>query len=216
MEIENKKLTKEKPPEDIHGEITIEDKKLILNYIEYFINNDFMNVVYYCDSWVGKNGKSFRSVLPKDLVMKVLELINEGRRKCYITSYQHFKGSVYYHVKNELRTLFNYKKKDDITEDSPENYFTIIDAENYFDEGNYVDESEDILTKIENNELKEKLLNLFNSDDEVFEYSVLEKILENYKRNEIAEELGLSEKEVTNIQKRIFRKMKKNKNQFIN
>ncbi len=52
-------------------------------------------------------------------------------------------------------------------------------------------------------------MTIFNPNEEIEERMVLEKILEGYKRHEIAEELKITKEEVTNIQKRILRKIQK-------
>lgn len=187
-----------------------EKQKLISNYIERFIKEDLMNIVYYCKQWEGTNGRRFKSLLPEDIVFKVLELLNEGRRKCYTKSYKHFKGSVYFHVRNELFTFFNCRRRDELNENSPESLFTLIDAENYFEDGYYADGAECILDKIEAQELKENIIGLFDPNEEIDEILVLEEIFRGSKRKEIAEALKIKETEVTNIKKKIKRRISKN------
>jgi DNA-directed RNA polymerase specialized sigma24 family protein len=189
-----------------------EEKELLLEYTNKFIKDNLMNITHYCYQWNGTNGIRFKIVLPEDLVFKVLGLINEGRRIFYSKSYRHFKGSVYYHVKNELLTFFNCRKKTDLTEDSPESLFILNDAENYFEEDAYAYDAEDILGKMENNELREAMLSLFDPNDDIDEILVLEEILNNKKREEISEALKITVDEVTNIRKRINRKIEKNIN----
>ena len=189
---------------------SIEKEELLLRYTTKFINEGKRGAEFYCFGWNGINNIYFRSKQPEDLIFKVLEGINEGRRICYIESYKHFTGSVYYHLRNELKTYFKSRKKDDITEDKPENLFTVEDAENFFENGAYTDGAEEILKGLENNELREKLFSLFDPAKEADEVAVLNEILTGWKREEIAENLNFTAAKVTNIQKRIYRKIHKN------
>lgn len=184
-----------------------EHRQVLLLYTKKFIKEDLASINRFCYLWNGTNGIRFKSLQPDDLVFKVLGLINEGRRVCYTKSYKHFKSSVYYHVKNELLTFFNCRKKVDLTEESPESVFTLNDAENYFEEGAYADCSEDILGNLENDEVSEKIFSLFDPNKEIDEVSVLRQILKGEKREEIAESLNMPVDEVTNIRKRINRKI---------
>ncbi len=192
--------------------LTEEDSKVRLAYTKKFIKEDLASIYRFCYLWNGTNGIRFKSVQPDDLVFKVLGLINEGRRICYTKSYKHFKNSVYYHVKNELLTFFDCRKKVDLTENALENVFMLNDAENYFEEGAYADGTEDILGNLENDELNERIFSLFDPKKEIDEVVVLREIFKGEKREEIAESLNKSVDDVTNIRKRINRKIEKHFN----
>ena len=200
--------------ENEQEDILPDEGKLLLDYTKKFIDEEMENIVFYCYEWNGTTGIFFRSELPEDLIYKILERINEGRRICYTKTFKHFRGSVYYHVKHELLTFFNCRKKDDLTEDSPENFFTEKNAETFFEDGAYADGAEDILSRIERNERREAILALFDPNKDIEEISVLEEYFLNKKRGDIAESLKLTCDEVTIIQKRINRRIEKyfNKN----
>lgn len=211
MEINNKELVAGCIEEE-NENFTEEHREVLLLYTKKFIKENLVNIDRFCYLWNGTNGIRFKSVLPDDLVFKVLGLINEGRRICYTKSYKHFKGSVYYHVKNELLTYFNCRTKVDLTEEAPESIFTLNDAENYFEEGAYADGAEDMLRNLENDEIRERIFSLFDPKKEIDEVSVLREILKGEKREEIADSLNKSVDEVTNIRKRINRKIEKHFN----
>lgn len=191
--------------EDQQDILSEDEKELILEYVKQFIKNDLTKAIYYCYRW----DKEFKHLLPEDLIFKVLELINEGRRKCYTRSYNHFRNSVYYHVTNEILTLFKYKKQDDLTDDDPENNFTLSEAGHFYDEGSYADGAEDVLTAFQKEDLREHLIGLFDPNKHIEEIFVLELIFLGYKREDIADELKVAVSEVTNIQKRVVRTLKK-------
>ena len=211
MDKDNKALNAEQTIEEQELS-SIEKEELLLSYTTKFIHENKRGAELYCFGWNGINNVYFRSRQPEDLIFKVLEGINEGRRICYTESYKHFTGSVYYHLRNELKTYFRVRKKEDITEDSPENFFTLTEAENFFEEGSYADGAEDIIKTLENNELREKLFRMFDPIKEADEIDVLNEILSGYKREEIAKNLNKTVTDVTNIQKRVKRKIHKNFN----
>lgn len=193
-------------------ELSYEERESLLEYTKKFIKKDKYNLLEYCWKWNGTNGIYFNSLLPEDLMFKVLGLINEGRRKCYTGSYRRFKCSVYFHVKMELLTLFKCRKEEKLKEDSPESLFTLIDADNYFESGTYADGAEAIYEKIGNKELRQALLELFDPVKDGKEIEVLKRLLEGDKRREIAESLKISVNDVTNSQKIINRRIKKHFN----
>jgi DNA-directed RNA polymerase specialized sigma24 family protein len=192
---------------------TEEEKQLIEDYANKFMNVDYHNIIHWCYKWNGTNGKYFKAILPKDIVMNTLERVFEGKRKCYLKSYEHFRNSIYYHVKNELLTFFGNRNKDET------NYYIedSIDEESielFFEKGLYVDGFEEIIGSCENQEFIDRIYKLFDEDKETLEIFVLEEILKGGKRSEIAKSLGISVNEVTNIQKRIKRKIGNNKNKL--
>jgi len=191
-------------------ELSINEKEVILKFTKQFIKEDLKGIIYYCYKWEGTTGYLFKSILPDDLVFKVLGLLNEGRRICYLKTYKYFRSSVYYHVKNELLTLLRCgKRKPLLTEDSEENLFTLFEAEVFFDEGLYADGSEAIVENIENDELRERLFSIFDTGSEGEEIAVLERLLAGDKRNEAAKTLGFSGDKITAVMKRINRKIEK-------
>jgi len=197
--------------------------ELIEEYIEKFMEKDFWIAVRYCYKWNMTNDIKFNIKEPSDFIFELLELILAGKRKVYIDSYDKFKGSIYYHLKNTMLTYFKCDKKYDEGEnknreeslegnenDGDENY------KKMYDNGNYVDAEDAIFNDLENEELRERLFSLFNenNDKEVEEILVLDLILKGYSREEISKELGLSVDQVTNIRKRIDRRILKNKNKI--
>lgn len=196
------------------------DESIKLKIIEYqkiFIKNDYYNAVYYCQKWNGTNNIYFREKEPEDFVLGVMEKILEDKGKFYLEDYEHFKGSIYYYLRNEMLTYFCRKKKE------PENVYYIeienskivsYDDEQFYEE--YCDEIvKGLIAEIESNDFKNKLLSIFDPNEDIYEIVVLEGILEGKTREEIAKENGLSLNEVTNIRKRIIRKIRKNINSII-
>ncbi|MEG8988143.1 sigma-70 family RNA polymerase sigma factor [Ignavibacteria bacterium 4148-Me] len=193
--------------------MSLEEQLKIYEFINIFIKNDFNNASYYCYTWNGTNGIYFREKRPEDFVLHILELVIEGKRKVYLESYNTFKNSIYYHLKNEMLTYFKCRKK--LVEEENPHYINVDDSKivPYDDDINYENNNDpresEILNYVENNEIKEKLLNLIDPENELEEWLVLNAYLEGKKREEIAEDLGISVNEVTNIKKRIIRKLKR-------
>lgn len=210
MEDENKELC-DKPDEKLSNE----EKELRLAYITQFLKDDKANAVYYCKKWTNNNERKFRAIEPEDLVFKVLEGIYEGKI-CYTKSYKHFIGSVYFHLKFALLSHFKIKKKDTLGEDDPENLFTETRAENFFLNEEYADGAKNVLGKMEDAELREAIFSVFDPNVDIEEIFVLEEIFKGDKRSEIADALGMTEKELDVIRKRVFRRIEKNlPNKFV-
>jgi hypothetical protein len=202
------------PKNELIGEVEEEQESLSEEesalrecYTKQFIYDDLNRIIFYCTGWNGTNGICFNGIQPEDIVFKVLELICEGRRKCYTESYRNFRNSVYMHVKFELLTYFNCRKKEKMSEDSPENGFTETAAEVHFDEALYADKAENVLGKFERKDIREAIKDLFDPNEDIDELSVLDLIFLGYKRWEVAEDLKITVAEVTNIQKRIIRRI---------
>ncbi len=201
-----------------------ENKELIENYIKKFIKENLSQAIYFCKKWDGTNGIYFRAKETEDFVFEILNLIFEGKRKVYTDSYDKFKGSVFYHLSKSMLTFFKCNKDDKGTENKS---ITISleelkknEEENYslmYESGNYNNVEDEIFKGIENEELREKIFSLFDENDEkeAEEILVLEEILKGLTREEIAKELGLRVEQVTNIYKRIKRKIIKNKNKIL-
>ena len=203
MKDENKEIC-----DELEEKLSNEEKELRLAYLSQFLKDDKANAVYYCKKWTNNNERKFRAIEPEDLVFKVLEGIYEGKI-CYTKSYKHFKGSVYFHLKFALLSHFKIKKKDDLTEDEPENLFTEEYAENFFESEGYFDGAEIILGAIENDEIREAIFSVFDPNVDIEELFVLEEIFKGDKRKEIADSLGMTEKELDVIRKRVFRRIEK-------
>lgn len=200
-------------------EKTEEDSIKIREYLDNFIKHDKLNAIYHCINWSKTTGRKFTFKQPEDFVMELAELIYEGRRKCYLESYYYFKGSIYYHLSNMMKNYFGYNSKDDNNELDNENNISfsfsekeIEFTEDFIDLNNaetYINGFDEIINKLYNEEEYENILKIFNQDDEneSEEYLVVLYLVDNYKREEIAKELGISVEKVTNIKKRIKRKL---------
>jgi len=190
-----------------------EEQLTIYEFVKIFIQNDRNNAIHYCYTWNGTNGIYFREKQPEDFVLYILERVIEGKRKVYLENYKTFKISIYYHLRNEMLTYFNCRKK--LVEEESPHYINVDDSKivPYDDDINYEKNNDpresEILNYIENNEIKEMILNLIDPETEPEEWLVLNADLEGKKREEIAEDLGISVDEVTNIKKRIIRKLSK-------
>ena len=112
-------------------------------------------------------------------------------------------------MKFELLSHFKFKKKSELSEDSPENLFTLTDSENYLDDGEYADNAGDALSEIERKEIRKAIFELFDPEKDEIEILVLKEVFLSEKREEIAVTLNISVDEVTNIQKRINRRIRK-------
>ncbi|MCX8167237.1 MAG: LuxR C-terminal-related transcriptional regulator [Candidatus Micrarchaeota archaeon] len=189
-----------------------EEQVQILTYSAKFIRKDKFNAIYYCTKWNGSNGIYFGAKEPEDFVMEVLAEICEGRRKCYLDDYRVFKYSVYFYLEKKMLTYFGYRKKKKNDESNSGNVFPLND-DNVLKYDNEMLSScsdlgsEDFVADLEREELIERVIGLFDPNEEVEEIAVLEEIFEGKKRREIAEDLGIKEEEVTVIQKRIQRRI---------
>lgn len=197
--------------------------ELIENYIKKFIKENITQAIYFCKKWEGTNGIYFRAKEIEDFIFEILDLILEGRRKVYTDTYDKFKGSVFYHLNKSMLTYFRCNKNEDEIENKSKEIslegIKINDEENYslmYRTGNYKDVENEIFDNLENEELRKKIFSLFDENDEKEseEILVLEEILNGLTREEIAKELGLTVEKVTNIYKRIKRKILKNKNKI--
>ncbi len=194
-------------------ELNIETLKAIEAFINRFVKEDKFKAINYCYNWTFNGTKSFGAILPEDLIFNILEKFLEGKAKCYIDSYNHFKGSVYYHLKKALLSYFRKRKRKSEYEENEEDFVSA----NYmisFDEEIYSDMGEQIFGNLEGEELRNSLFALFDEEKDVEEILVLEELLKGVskgnKREVIAKSLGLSVNDVTNIEKRIIRKIKNN------
>lgn len=187
----------------------IEQKEKILEYIKHFIKTDKCKTIWYCMKWNGSNGRWFGAKLPEDFIMELLSGFLRGK-KCYTKTYKHFLGSVYFHLKFMMLSYFKYGDKEN--SECREVKLSETEAENYIENGGYADGAEVIFSGIEESELRENVISLFDSQKEIEEIFVLEEIFNGGKREEIAIELGIGPQDYTNIVKRIKAKLKKRLN----
>lgn len=208
--IKNKDNVKEVNVENI---TTSEEKqKLIIEYIIKFMKKDYYKTILFCMKWEKRDKVLFKAKEPEDIVMKILELFYIDNNKCYLKSYYTFKISVYKYVKWELLSLLRKEKRMEslnniICEDDEVDY---EDKKKYFEEGLYVDGVEELFKNIEQEEMQKSIFDCFDSNKDIEEIMVLEEILSGKSREEIANSLQITVDEVTNIKKRINRKISKN------
>jgi RNA polymerase sigma factor (sigma-70 family) len=158
------------------------------------------------------NRNKFKSIdiEPDDVILNVVELILDGRRKVDLTSYETFWNSFYYILKNSLTDIFCRKKN---KYNGLKGSFNSEDDEDY----DYMGEFPSNTNIFDEYERKEKIENIrkilkpYNVELEVFEL-----MLKGYKRDEIAKNLNISPSEVTNIRKRIIRRLKPISKSIIN
>lgn len=186
----------------------IKEKEKIVKYIEEFVKRDKFRAVNYCYSWDGTCGRYFNGKMPEDYVMEVLMKIYEGK-KCYTDSYKTFRGSVYYHLKNRMLTYFHLKKTEVNTGKNSEINFTEADRNYMLNEELYFEGAEIIYGGCEMDELRERIYSNFDAGNESEEMILIEEILKGGKREEIAEALGITADDYTNILKRIKSKLQK-------
>lgn len=191
----------------------INEDELILNYIKKFLKEDKFRAINFCYKWNGVNGITFTEKHPEDFIMELISFIYENKRKFYLKSYKNFKNSFYYHLKFMMLTYFKCSKKNKKEEDNPN-----LDKLVYFqaddNEMDIIDGSESFLSKLESNEIQEKIVSIFNEENEADERLYCECFICGYKRDEIAEMMGLTPYEVSVIKKRVDRKLNKNQNKL--
>lgn len=184
------------------------DDKILTLFIKEFIKHDKYCVLVKCSSWFySRCRKPLLPLCPEDLLFKVLEDFYLGNRKCYIDSYQRFKNSVYFAVESELKKLFNIRKKNCISEESIENYFIpFINNDN----SNEIEYTKEISCddQYEKHEIIELIRGELIKKNSLEELKVFDEILKGGKRKEIADALKITERDVTNIEKRMFRRIK--------
>ncbi len=174
----------------------------IKEFIDEFYDKHYKSMLRVCLEKLKMND-IFSDVedIALDLIEDTILAIIEGRRKVNLSDYNKFKESVYYHLFNRLKDFVNPKKN----KHSRKRIISLID-----DEGNYSDIADEIkdhfdLTKsIEDKETVEKLKSILSEK----ELKVFELFVSGFKRKEIAQELSIKPEDVSNIFKRIFRKVK--------
>jgi len=192
--------------------LDLEEKAKILEYIKEFDKQDKFRAISFCYSWNGTNGRYFNSKDPEDYLMEILAKMLDGK-KCYTNSYKAFRGSVYYHLKNEMLSYFHLREDEINKGKNAELSFS--NAENLINEDLYFESAELIYGGVELEEIKNKVFSSFDAETEVEEVIVLEEILKGGKRDEIAKALGIKPSDYTNILKRIKTKLIK-RNTLIN
>lgn len=174
----------------------------IKEFINEFYRKDCKSMLRVCFEKLKMNDiLSDVEDIALDLIEDIILAIIEGRRKVNLSDYKKFTESVYYHLFNRLKDFVNPKKN----KHSRKRIISLVD-----DEGNYIDIAEEIkdhfdLTKsIEDKETIEKLKSILSEK----ELKVFELFVSGFKRKEIAQELSIKPEDVSNIFKRIFRKVK--------
>lgn len=193
---------------------SLQAQRKILEYIQQFMNKDKYNSILFCQKWDGTNGIRFRDKLPEDFVIELLGKISMQKKKVYLKSYTHFRNSIYFHLKHIMLDYFNCRNTE--TEEEEE---LIEDGKLVYSLKNKVELSEvsetefvfsgeeDLMNSITEDEMLAKILSLFNPEKEAEEIEVFKYLFYGYKRSEMAEHLNISEREITNIQKRVRRKI---------
>lgn len=185
--------------------------ELKLKYVEEFYRKNFYQAIYYCLKGDRTNGIEFGAKQPEDFVIETLEKILINGKTCYLQTYKHFVVSVYYHLKHAMMNYFYTKEKESKVIPITDEFETTYENEIKY----YGDEA--IYNELDLDEIKDELYDLLNKENRVEEFMVFELILDGYKREEIAEELNLKVKDVTNIKKRLQRILSKiiNKNKTL-
>ena len=181
----------------------MEDENELKNrYVNEFYNKDYYRAINWCANWNGTNGRVFGAKCPEDFIIEMLENILFKDWKCYLKSYEHFRNSVYYHLKNAMLNYFSTERayKNILLGDEPDTTF----ENEIIDYGN-----ETIFADLEANEITEQIKTQLEKEDRVEEFLVFELLLENYNRTDIANELNLSVDKVTNIKKRLQQVVRK-------
>lgn len=196
-----------------------QNKMLIIEYCKKITTKEKNKIILFCEKWNGTNGIYFGAITAEDIYNEVITKILEGKRKCYLESYKVFRGSVYFHVKKALLSFFKCNNNIEQDKKLPKiitlNELTSENEDYEFDDiyfnNNFYFDGEVIFNEMEINELEREIFELFdeNDENEFEEILVLKELLTGKKRNEIAEDLGITVNEVTNIHKRINRKLSK-------
>ncbi|GAB4127824.1 MAG: hypothetical protein Fur0015_01470 [Ignavibacteriales bacterium] len=188
------------------------DFELKLKYVKEFYQKNFYQATLKCLKWNGTNGREFGAKQPEDFIIEILEKILLKGKTCYLKTYDHFKNSVYYHLRFAMLNYFCLKeKKEDEVFPITDEFETTYENEIKY----YGDEA--IYNGIEFDEIKDEIYDLLNKEDRAEEFMVFEFLLDGYKREEIAKELNIEVEEVTNIKKRLQRILEKltNKNKTL-
>ncbi len=135
--------------------------------------------------------KGFKGILIEDIIYETLKLFIEGKRKWYKDKFPEFKDQLLSSFDSVISNTIN--KMNHIESVSlDDNSFSIPDEEknNYSD---YISFCE------------KELENLNATDEEILLFEPY--IIEGIKRSELSKEYGISESELTNINKRLKRKL---------
>ena len=179
----------------------MEDKNLIrIQYVKLFLEQDYNKAIYYCQRWALGYGRNFTAKKPEDLLYEIIENIIDPNKnwECYLKSYIHFRNSVYYHLKNALKNYFCSDKNKEITSISDETEKTF--------NGELIDHGDiKIYEQIDYQEMIDRIKQRLENENRIEEYFSFELLLEDYRREDIAEKLNLPQSEITNIKKRLQR-----------
>lgn len=191
------------------------ESDLICEYINRFCREDKYGALFYCKRWDGTNNQYFCEKQPEDFLMEVLEGIFKGKT-CFLKSYNTFKGSVYFHLRFRMLSYFKCRNIKKVDESSPENQFTLIEAENFYDSDKFYSGCEEIFEGVEKGELINTIFSMLDPEKDIEEILYLEEYLKGGKREAIADALGITPVECSEIQRRLIKKISKNKMSILN
>lgn len=197
------------------GTLELNDSKLIYEYINQFCRQDMYAAILFCKKWDGTNSHYFCEKQPEDFVMEVLEGIFKGKR-CYLNSYTTFRGSVYFHLRFKMLSYFKCRNIKKIDESSPENNFTLNEAEYFYDSDQFYSGCEEIFDGVEKGEIINTIFSMLDPEKDIEEILYLEEYLKGGKREAIAGALGITPIECSEIQRRLIKKITKNKMSILN
>lgn len=179
---------------------------IIVKYIFQFYRSDISGAILFCKKWDGTNGISFKARQPEDFVIEVLTGIYKGK-KCYLNTYKHFRGSVYFHLHYKMLTHFKCKKNDNINEESVDNYFICQNKNNRDEIEKIGDFGYDPFAESEHKEFIEYLFGLLEPVKDIEEINYMRELSRGGNRNSIAETLGVSIARCNEIKRRLKRKL---------
>lgn len=178
------------------------EEELMKNYIKQIVEKEYRRLLFRCLKFF--NGKKFKSIdiEPNDVISNVIELILNAKRKINLTSYKTFRNSFHFILKNYLIDFCNVNKN---KYNSLKVSFSSEEDEDYEYMGEFSGDI-NISDDYERKEIIEKIREILKPYKEEFE--VFELMSKGYERDEIAKKLNVSSSDVTNIRKRIVRKLK--------
>ena len=168
--------------------------KEYLILVKYTINRLYLKFNIKAD-----NDFSIRGIMIKDIIQNIsLSFLSEGKRNWNKEKFPDFRGQYYSALDSEIaNTVKSHLKKHNIT--YPINESDKILTTNPYEDQQYLEHINKALEKLD------------ATDEEII---LLEPILNKVKRDDISKEFGISPQEVTNIKKRLTRKLIKIINQL--
>jgi len=168
--------------------------KEYLILVKYTINRLYLKFNIKAD-----NDFSIRGIMIKDIIQNIsLSFLSEGKRNWNKEKFPDFRDQFYSALDSEIaNTVKSHLKKHNIT--YPINESDKILTTNPYEDQQYLEHINKALEKLD------------ATDEEII---LLEPILNKVKRDDISKEFGISPQEVTNIKKRLTRKLIKIINQL--